>query len=115
MDIIMYLEINKLYIVFNVHAPIINEDNTQIQKKVEEFWSQLKEEMFRTPDKHMEILVEDFNAQIGRENKFRKIGADYSAHKGEVRLAKILHELSKMKITFYNPFLTTRTFPYTKI
>lgn len=71
---------NKFYTIFNAHAPI-NEDNRKNPEKVEEFWSQLEEELFKTPEKHIKILMGDFNAQIGKEKKFRNIVGAYTAHK----------------------------------
>lgn len=36
--------------------------------------------LFETPNKHIKLLIWDFNSQIEKENKFRKIVGKFSAH-----------------------------------
>lgn len=69
-----------MYIIFNAHA-LINEDNKNNPEKSEELWSQLEEEIFKTPNKHMKILMGDFNTQIGKEKKCKTVAGEYPARK----------------------------------
>lgn len=71
---------NKIYTLINCHAPI-NEDNRKNPEKVEKFWEELENEMIKIPDKNIKILIGDFNGQIGKEKKYRKIVGEYPAHK----------------------------------
>lgn len=70
---------NKMYTIVNAHAPI-NEDNKKNKEKVETFWNQLDDLMQKIPDKNNVILLGDFNAQIGKEKKYKTIVGNYPAH-----------------------------------
>lgn len=71
---------NKAYTIINAHAPI-NDDNKKNPEKVGDFWETLEDTTSKIPQHHVKVLVGDFNAQIGREKKYRKIVGDYPAHK----------------------------------
>lgn len=83
---------NKIYTIINAHAPI-NEDNRKNKEKVEAFWNQLDDIIQKIPDKNIIILLGDFNAQIGKEKKYKKIVGDYPAHKRTNRNGVRLIEL----------------------
>ncbi|MFP3037177.1 MAG: endonuclease/exonuclease/phosphatase family protein, partial [Candidatus Karelsulcia muelleri] len=85
---------NKSYTFVNCHAPI-NEDNRRNPEKVESFWEGLEQELSKIPGKNIKILLGDFNAQIGREKKFRKIVGDYPAHKRTNRNGERLIEMCR--------------------
>lgn len=71
---------NKTYTFINVHAPT-NIDNKKEPEKTEKFWEKLENEMSRIPNDDVKILLGDFNAQIGKERKYRKTVGNYPAHK----------------------------------
>jgi endonuclease/exonuclease/phosphatase family metal-dependent hydrolase len=71
---------NKNYTFINVHAPT-NGDNKKEPEKTERFWEELETEMARIPKDDVKVLLGDFNAQIGRERKYKKTVGDYPAHK----------------------------------
>jgi len=59
-----------------MHAPSEekNDDSKDsIYKEIEQFFN-------RFPGYHMKILLEDFNAKVGRENKFKPTIANESLH-----------------------------------
>lgn len=70
---------NKLYTLVNVHAPI-NRANKTNKEETDIFWEELEEIIMKIPNKHTVILLGDFNAQLGREKKFRHIVGNYPAH-----------------------------------
>lgn len=80
---------NKRYTVFSAHVPI-NEDNKKNPGRVEEFWSQLNEEMFTIPDNNVRILTGDFNAQIGKVSEFKKISGDYRPQKTNRKVERLI-------------------------
>lgn len=71
---------NKTYTLVNVHAPT-NEKNRTDPKPVEGFWNLLDQILTNIPSNHTKIVMGDFNAQIGREKKFRNIVGDWPAQK----------------------------------
>jgi len=71
---------NKMYTIVNAHAPI-NADNRLDSEKVDTFWDTLEDTISKVHTSHTVILLGDFNAQIGRERKFRNTVGDYPAHK----------------------------------
>lgn len=83
---------NKMYTIVNAHAPI-NEDNKKNKEKVETFWNQLDDLMQKIPDKNNVILLGDFNAQIGKEKKYKTIVGNYPAHNRTTRNGIRLIEL----------------------
>ncbi|MXP61689.1 reverse transcriptase domain-containing protein [Pantoea sp. Taur] len=70
---------NKKYTLINAHAPI-NVDNKRDPDKVDEFWGELEEAVHRIPRNNVKILLGDFNAQIGREKKFRETVGFHPGH-----------------------------------
>lgn len=70
---------NKVYTIVNAHAPI-NEDNRKNKEKVELFWEQLDDVVQKISEKHNILLVGDFNAQVGKEKKYKKVVGNYPAH-----------------------------------
>ncbi|RZF42904.1 hypothetical protein LSTR_LSTR003620 [Laodelphax striatellus] len=73
---------NKNYTLINAHAPC-NIDNKKNREDVDKYWDRLELEMSKIPSKDVKILLGDFNAQIGREKKYRKIVGLYPAHKND--------------------------------
>lgn len=47
---------------------------------MEEFWEDLEETLSEIPTKNVIILLGDFNAQLGKERKYRNIIGNYPAH-----------------------------------
>lgn len=70
---------NKVYTIVNAHAPI-NIDNKKKKEKVQLFWDKLDDTIQKIPEKHCVILLGDFNAQVGREKRFRHVVGNYPAH-----------------------------------
>lgn len=70
---------NSVYTIVNAHAPI-NEDNNKNKGKVERFWDQLDDVLRKIPEKHNILLIGDFNAQVGKEKKYKKTVGNYPAH-----------------------------------
>lgn len=70
---------NKTYTIINAHAPT-NIDNKKKPEEVEKYWEILERTMSKIPQKDVKILLGDFNAQIGRERKYRSIAGKHSAH-----------------------------------
>ena len=71
---------NKTYTLINAHAPI-NKENITDSKNVDKYWEILEEEVSKIPQNHVKILLGDFNAQLGKERKYRKTIGEYPAHK----------------------------------
>lgn len=71
---------NKTYTIINVHAPT-NDWNRKNPQGVESFWEDVEETANKIPEKHVKILLGDFNAQLGQEKKFRGITGLHTAHK----------------------------------
>lgn len=70
---------NKAYTLINAHAPT-NDQNRKNPMIVENFWEQLEETTNKIPKHHVKLLLGDFNAQLGKERKFRKITGVHTAH-----------------------------------
>lgn len=70
---------NKSYTIINAHAPI-NQDNKRNKEKVEDFWEAIANETSKIPLGNVKVLVGDFNAQIGKERKYKMIVGEYPAH-----------------------------------
>lgn len=70
---------NKIYTVVNVHAPI-NEDNKRNPENTDTFWEELEDVISKVPERHTIILLGDFNAQLGKERKYKHIVGEYPAH-----------------------------------
>lgn len=71
---------NKTYTIINVHAPT-NIDNKKEPEKTEKFWEKLEIEVSKVPKEDVKIMLGDFNAQIGKETRYRKTVGNYPAHK----------------------------------
>lgn len=86
---------NKNYTLINCHAPI-NEDNRRNPQKVNEFWDLLESEIANIPKNNVKILLGDFNAQVGKEKKFKNIVGEYPAHLRTNRNGERLINMCKM-------------------
>lgn len=71
---------NKSYTLINAHMPV-NEDNRSNPDKVNKAWEVLENAISKIPSNHVKILMGDFNAQLGKERKFRKTIGRFPAHK----------------------------------
>ena len=71
---------NKAYTLINVHAPT-NHHNKSDPETVENFWESLEETSNKIPGHHVKILLGDFNAQLGKEKKFRDITGPHTKNK----------------------------------
>jgi len=97
---------NKNYTIINVHAPC-NVDNRKDLENVVKFWERLEIEISKIPRNDVKILLGDFNAQIGRERKFRKTVGLYPAHrmtnKNGMRLIQLCQQFNmKISSTSFN-------------
>jgi exonuclease III len=63
-------------IVLNVHAPTEDKDD-DIK---DSFYEELKQVLYQFPRYHMQILLGDFNATVGREDIFKPIIGNESLH-----------------------------------
>jgi hydroxypyruvate isomerase len=63
-------------IVLNVHAP--TEDKTDEVK--DNFYEELEHVFDKFPKYHMKIVLEDFNAKVGREDIFKPTIGNESLH-----------------------------------
>lgn len=71
---------NKIYTLINVHAPT-NDYNRKDSRIVEDFWECLEEITNKIPGHHVKILLGDFNGQLGKERKYRRITGPFTAHR----------------------------------
>ena len=71
---------NTIYTLINAHMPI-NKENKSDPKNVNEAWETLENVLSEIPQNHVKILMGDFNAQLGKERKFRKTIGNFPAHK----------------------------------
>lgn len=71
---------NKTYTLVNVHAPT-NDKNRSDLDEVDNFWDLLDDKLTEIPKHHVKLLMGDFNAQLGREQKYKKIIGNYPAHR----------------------------------
>lgn len=71
---------NKAYTLINAHAPT-NDYNKKDPITAEEFWETLEETINKIPKHHVKILLGDFNAQLGKEKKYRRTTGIHTAHK----------------------------------
>lgn len=85
---------NKIYTVINVHAPT-NQANKTNKEETDKFWEELEDVIMKIPRKHSIILLGDFNAQMGREKKFKDIIGNYPAHRRTNRNGERLVQLCK--------------------
>ena len=71
---------NKMYTLINAHMPI-NQENKTKPEVVDKAWETLENTILNIPQNHVNILIGDFNAQLGKERKFRKTIGQFPAHK----------------------------------
>lgn len=73
---------NKIYTIINAHAPTnIKNYNKKDREESDKCWELLDETLIKIPKSHTKILVGDFNAQLGKERKFRDIVGKWPAQK----------------------------------
>lgn len=104
-SLLSFRSANKGYTIINAHAPT-NTDNRKNPEKVEQFWETLEDETSKIPKHHIKILVGDFNAQVGREEKYKGIVGNFPAHKrtnknGERLINFCRHFDLKLMSTFF--------------
>lgn len=85
---------NKMYTLINAHMPI-NQENKTNPEKVNKSWDTLENTISKIPQNHVKILMGDFNAQLGKERKFRKTIGNFPAHKWTNQNGQRLVELCK--------------------
>lgn len=93
-SILSFKSMNKIYSVVNVHAPT-NQMNKLDPVGTDKFWEDLEECMANIPSENAIILVGDFNAQVGKEQKYQSIVGRYPAHTRTNCNGKRLIELCK--------------------
>lgn len=71
---------NKTYTLINAHMPI-NQENKTNPEKVNKSWEILENTLSKIPHNHVKVLMGDFNAQLGKERKYRKTVGSFPAHK----------------------------------
>lgn len=59
----------------------INSENKSNPEKVDKAWETLENTLSKIPHNNVKILMGDFNAQLGKENKYRKTIGRFPAHK----------------------------------
>lgn len=63
---------NKIYIIINVHTQI-NQMNKKYPDRTDTFWEEPENIFSKISNKHIIILLGDFNIQLDREKKFQNI------------------------------------------
>lgn len=73
---------NKTYTLINAHAPT-NEKNfiTKTMEEVDKFWDLLEQTINRINKRNVKILLGDFNAQLGKERKYKDVIGKWTPHK----------------------------------
>ncbi|KAI5743682.1 hypothetical protein M8J77_021057 [Diaphorina citri] len=89
-----FKSMNKAYTLVNFHAPT-NDSNSKDPETTDQLWEKLEEVIEKVPEHHTVLLIGDFNAQIGKERKFRNIVGDYPAHKRTNKNGERLIEVCK--------------------
>lgn len=87
---------NKIYTLINAHTPT-NDKNQRLQYKeeTEEFWNQLDLTLNNIPKNHTKILIGDFNAQLGKERKFKDIIGKWPAQRNTNKNGERLIEVCR--------------------
>lgn len=80
MSYISFKTLNKEYTIIKFNAPT-NDTNKKYIKSVENFFRELEETMDKIPKHHITPLIRDFNAQIGKQQRFEDIVGEYQPHK----------------------------------
>lgn len=70
---------NKRYTIINAHAPT-NDHNRKKPQDVDDFWEDMEEFTNKVPESHVKIVLGDFNAQLGKEKKYKQITGPFTAH-----------------------------------
>lgn len=83
---------NKNYTLINAHQPV-NEENKSNPEKVNKSWEILERTISKIPSNNIKILLGDFNAQLGKERKYRKTIGNFPAHKWTNQNGRRLVEL----------------------
>lgn len=68
----------RAYTIANVLART-NDTNRKDLEVVKHYWNTLKETLNKIQHYHTTILIGDFNAQVGKEHKYRRILSGYAA------------------------------------
>ncbi|KAI5751635.1 hypothetical protein M8J77_009428 [Diaphorina citri] len=89
-----FKSLNKVYTIINFHAPT-NDSNRKDPETTDRLWEKLEEIIEKVPEHHSILLIGDFNAQVGKEKKFRNIVGDYPAHKRTNKNGERLVEICK--------------------
>ncbi|KAI5743680.1 hypothetical protein M8J77_021036 [Diaphorina citri] len=89
-----FKSLNKVYTIINFHAPT-NDSNRKDPETTDRLWEKLEEIIEKVPEHHSILLIRDFNAQVGKEKKFRNIVGDYPAHKRTNKNGERLVEICK--------------------
>lgn len=73
---------NRVYTIINAHAPTNDKNNRkEHMEDVESFWELLDQTATNINKKYTKILIGDFNAQLGREKRFRDVIGKWPAQK----------------------------------
>lgn len=73
---------NKMYTIINAHAPTNDKNNKkEHREEVEKFWELLDQTTTNINKNHIKILMGDFNAQLGREKRYRDIIGKWTAQR----------------------------------
>ena len=91
---------NKIYTLINGHAPT-NITNKKQPEIAENFWNELDDTLQKLPKNHIKILMGDFNAQIGKEKKYRYWVGKWPGHKQTNRNGMRLIEVCKNHDLFF--------------
>jgi hypothetical protein len=96
-------------VVLNVHAP--SEDKSDDSKGT--FYEKLEQAVYYFPKYHIKILLEDFNAKVGRENILKLTVGNESLHQDSnvngVRIVKFATSkmLLRARCSFTETFIST--------
>lgn len=71
---------NKKYTIINAHAPTNGANKTDAED-TEKYWETLDRVTSKIHKHDTKIILGDFNAQVGKERKYRKTVGDFPAHK----------------------------------
>ena len=73
---------NKVYTIINAHAPTNDKNNRrEHREEVDRFWEQLDQTATNINKNYIKILIGDFNAQLGKEKRYRDIIGKWPAQR----------------------------------
>lgn len=73
---------NKVYTIINAHAPTNNKNiSVKDRKEADKFWDLLDHTINNIPKNHVKLLIGDFNAQLGKERRYRDIIGKWPAQR----------------------------------